>query len=90
MKVCNTVDFRSMRFACLRAVRELPRLAPVGSHLSLPPAGVCAPSTTINKVTSLNLSFKNLLIELTEKTLTYLYVIFSCGLEQMAETPAGE
>ena len=49
--VYNSVDFRSRRFACLRAVREPPHFV-AGSHLSLPPAGVCAPSTPINKVTS--------------------------------------
>ncbi len=53
-KAYNLVDFRSRRFACLRAVREPPRLSP----LSLPPAGVCAPSTPINKVTSFNLRLK--------------------------------
>ncbi|WP_187441934.1 hypothetical protein [Sutcliffiella horikoshii] len=29
-KTCNTVDFRSRRFACLRAVREPPQASPSG------------------------------------------------------------
>ncbi len=29
-RICNTVDFRSRRFACLRAVREPPQASPSG------------------------------------------------------------
>lgn len=41
------VDLRSRRFAYLRAVRESPRLAPVGSQLSLPSTDVYAPFPTM-------------------------------------------
>ena len=40
-RVKNSVDFRSRRIACLRAVHEPPKASPfLGLHLSLPPAGV--------------------------------------------------
>ena len=44
----DPVDFRFRRFACLRAVREAPRLHLWGLTCPFFPAGVCAPFTAIN------------------------------------------
>jgi hypothetical protein len=69
MKLLISVPGPSL--VCGRSVSLL-GLQPVGSHLSLPPAGVSAPSTPINKVTSFIEGLMRFhLTELNEKELSF-------------------